>query len=213
VNVRDTETIAYVNRLKADGRVAVDMVMEKLRQPNLSYYFNKIYDETVFNSPSTVVSMVGDDMIFESLDWDIAILQEINVHKGVGIVWCNDAYIAHENLCVNLFTTRHFVDATEKPFMCPLFTADMMDVVWMITAKETCTGHYLPEVIIRHDHGTAVTEDKWDENFCRLSPLRTLNSGARQQKKAAVYANIMAANLVKSGVATWSDNYSGYGVK
>ena len=207
INKKDEETVNYIDRLKNETLAEIDVVYENLLQPNLSYYFNKIYDETKFNDPGTLVSMLGDDMIFQTQDYDIEILKMINNHDGIGLVWCNDDYIAKSALCVNFFTTRKYVEGTEKPFMCPLFHADMMDVVWMICQKMTDTGHYLEDVVIKHDHGTAHGPEKWDENFCRLSPLRTLNSGKYKQRQAGIYANIMASNLVKNGLAKWINKY------
>lgn len=203
VNKRDTETLQYIERMRSETSVEIDVITENLLQPNLAYYFNKMYDETKFNDQATLVSMLGDDMIFQTPDYDIAILQMLNNYDGNGLVWCNDDYIAKDSLCVNLFTTRKYVEAIEKPFMCPLFHADMIDVVWMVCQKMTGSGHYLKDVVIKHDHGTAYTQDQWDENFCRLSPLRTLNSGQYKQRQAGIWAHIMASNLVKNGLAKW----------
>jgi hypothetical protein len=131
INERDDETAAYVKQLQESCPVETDVVIENLLQPNLSAYFNMMYDKTRFDGAETLVSMLGDDMVFLTEGYDLAILKEINAYEGKGFVWCNDDYIARERLCVNLFTTRLMVEGTERPFMCPLFNADLIDDVWM----------------------------------------------------------------------------------
>lgn len=212
VNENDSETIDYVENILPNYPIDFDVVYEKTTQPNLAYYFNKMYDETVFNDEHTLVSMVGDDMVFKTEGWDIAILKEVNAHDGVGFVWANDDYIARERCPVNLFTTRKTVQATEKPFMCPLFRAEMIDVVWGNIGIIAGCGHFLADVIIKHEHCSGLPANLWDENFGRLSPLRQINNSNWSKKQATIWSMICASNLIKNGLCDWNmkEIFKGY---
>lgn len=131
VNKKDFDTFGFIINYAWPEGVEYEIIQEDSIQPNLAKYFNLLYDNTKFNNPDTIVSMVGDDMEFKTKGWDLELLNLIQSYNGVGVFWCNDDYIAHENLCVNLFVTRKFVEATRKPFMCDLYHADMIDLVWM----------------------------------------------------------------------------------
>jgi hypothetical protein len=206
INDHDTETLEYVEcEMRPSYPIEFDVVLEHSIQPNLSAYFNEMYDRTQFREDSTMVSMIGDDMVFVTQGWEQAVLTEINKHNGIGIVWCDDDYIAHENLCVNLFTTRETVRRTRKPFMCPLFHADMIDIVWMHVGQMTGIGHYLENVVVRHEHSTRDSGDKWDETFQRLAPVQNVANGPKNHKVAKTYAAICAHNLVQSGACRWME--------
>jgi hypothetical protein len=135
----------------------------------LAKYFNAMYNYTMTKPErGTVVSMTGDDMSFETTGWDRILLDLINVYRGTGAFWCNDAFIAREKCAVNLFVTRDFVEATEHPFMCEDFAADLIDTVWTLVGKYTRTQHFLPDVIIRHNHNLKKPQAQWDATFKRL---------------------------------------------
>jgi hypothetical protein len=183
------------------------VVIENLLQPNLSAYFNMMYDKTRFDGAETLVSMLGDDMVFLTEGYDLAILKEINAYEGKGFVWCNDDYIARERLCVNLFTTRLMVEGTERPFMCPLFNADLIDDVWMEVGLMTGCGHFLPDAHIRHEHSTAQAQVNWDGTFQRLRPLQQIVSTKWHRKQAHIWSTLCAAALVKNGLCEWRREY------
>ena len=63
--------------------------------------------------------MLGDDMVWQTKEFDRTILDEMNKTNGYKIIYCDDDYVQHENLCVNFFTTRKLVvaystEATDK---------------------------------------------------------------------------------------------------
>lgn len=202
VNEKDTETVELIShKYFPAGEESVAVSFEKTRQPNLSKFWNMIYDETKW----PIVSMIADDMEFCTRGWDTRIINTLDDADGNAIVFADDDYIAHEQLCVNMFTTRKLVEATKKPFMCPLFAADMIDTVWHKVGLLTGTLRYLPDVIIRHNHATRKPADQWDETMTRLAPIQKLYSGNRQQHKLAdVYAHRVAMNLVMSGIGSWN---------
>lgn len=124
---------------------------------DLGKFYNKLYTETASYGENTLVSMVGDDMVFITEGWDEAILKKANEVGGKGIIYCDDDYVQHEKLCVNLFTSRQFVDATGMPFMPP-FPGDYIDDYWMCITGQVGGHHYLKDVIIKHEHAGSLKE-------------------------------------------------------
>jgi hypothetical protein len=146
------------------------VVKENLPTPNLAIYFNMLYDTVVekFRDERIVVSMFGDDMEFKTPGWEATILREINKYNGIGVYWCNDNYIGGDHCPVNLQVTQQMVQATEKSFMNPIWPIDYIDDVWYWLGSYTKSLHYLPHVIIQHNHNTKQSKDKWDPTFKRL---------------------------------------------
>jgi len=203
VNQKDQATTDFLNAYDWPFGCEWGIIQEASIQPNLSKYFNMMYDKGKFTSPSTIVTMLGDDMEFKTPGWDLKLLEIINNYQGIGVFWCNDDYIARERLCVNLFVTRKMVEATRREFMCPLYHADMIDWVWMEIGKLTHTGHYLRDVIIKHNHQTMKQADDWDETFSRLRPVQMVANQSINQQKGKIYANIIAAELINQGIGNW----------
>ncbi len=204
VNENDKETLAYVNQRYWLNENFFDVVLENTRQPNLSFYFNELYKRTRFNEPGTLVSQLGDDMLFCTKGWDERVLEEMNRKEGKAIVYCDDNYIAHDKCCVNFFTSRIVVEATKKPFMCEFFHADMIDLIWTMVGSMTGTLVYLPDVIIQHNHSTKQAKDQWDETYQRLAPVQKAANGRENQKYAVVYATLCAKNLITEGIGRWN---------
>ena len=195
VNVNDSATKDFINAFDFKG-CGWEMIEESLPTPHLARYFNMLYALTkTRDEAGTVVTMVGDDMEFKTKDWDYRILQLINNYDGVGIFWANDEYIAREKLCVNIFTTRKFVMATDRPFMCELFPGEMIDLVWYEVGRITKTLHFDPYTIIYHNH----SGKKPDLTCKRLQPSR--DEGWRIGKaKARQVAEEIAAILIRKGM-------------
>ena len=207
VNVSDKETQNYLaERYFPLGDGQFEIILEKTRQPNLSKYFNMMYDETRFDDPDTLVSELGDDMYFKTQDWDKKILDVMNAGDGYNIVYCNDNFIAYDQCCVNLFTSRKLVSATNRPFMCPLFKADMVDVVWTLVGQYTGLLRYLPDVIIQHEHDSGKKATERDETFNRLGPVRKAANAGDNHKIAKFYSVLTAKDLILKGVGQWKNS-------
>jgi hypothetical protein len=213
VNERDQETIEYLSSSYWPDPLMWQVVFEKTQQPNLAYYYNLLYDKTDFGEPSTLVSMVGDDMIFASPGWDKEILGRMNECDGLAVIHADDDYIGHDRLCVNLFTSRRIVAATKRPFMCPKYHAEMIDVVWtyigmMLQVKERSLKQYLRGVTIRHEHFTRKPTSEHDDTAKRLSPLREIANTKENMHWAVSYATVSAANIVMAGEGVkWNLGY------
>lgn len=202
INEKDTQSLEWAIRAFENHDI-FHVITENTRQPNLAKYFNMMYDDTVFKD--AVVTMIGDDMIFKTKGWDLRVLEEINKYNGYRIVYCDDDYIAHDKCCVNMFTTRRMVDKTKKPFMCPFFHADIIDVVWTLVGKMSGTLTYLEDVIIYHDHNTRKSNElDWDETYKRLAPVQKVNNDGSNRRLAISYATIVARNIIEGGIGKWN---------
>ena len=200
VNRDDTGTQCYLEELfhKKYRRVDYEIIIETLQKPNLAIYFNMMYNRTKFKDDSIIVSQFGDDMEFRTKGWDTKFIELINSYDGIGVFWANDDYIAGYRCPVNLLVTRKMIGATGLPFMCELFTADMIDWIWGKIGKYTRTSHYLPDVHIFHNHNSGKPKEEWDETFKRLRPEQDAARviGKQTAKEVAVKA---ADNLKSKG--------------
>lgn len=207
VNVEDTDTRRYIAEQQTipEGHWAI--IDEDTDQPNLSLYFNLAYDQTPFACATEVVTMVGDDMVFLTHGWDGAVLAEVNAANGAILLHVNDAYIAGERLCVNLFTTRRVVEATEREFMCPKYHAEMIDVIWHMIGNYTGLRRYRQDIVLQHNHGSNINGGARDATFMRLSPLRMMTNDEHANRKwwANAYATYSASKIIDAGMGTWNN--------
>jgi hypothetical protein len=169
------------------------LLFEQETEPNLSLFYNRMYSETCYDRQEHLVSMVGDDMAFQTKNWDMKILDKANEIDGVGIIHCEDAFISHGSIPVNLFTSRKFVDAAGPTFMCPYYKADYIDTVWGEIATTVDCNYFLSDVIIKHNHTTG--KPQWDETFQRLQRVKK-----HSQKEYWEYVNRCVKNLYESGL-------------
>jgi hypothetical protein len=198
LNVNDTISREFVSSYSRITGM-YEVIDEDTMQPNLSLYWNLMYDTTKYRD--AIVTEIGDDMIFKTSGWDEKILKAINESDGLAIVHCDDDFIAHEKCCVNLFVTRKLVDASKKPFMCEFFHADMIDSVWTMVGLMTGLKKYLSDVVIYHDHVTR-QKSAVDLTCSRLQPVQR---EANQHKAYAVaYATVVARNLIENGIGQWN---------
>ena len=207
VNIDDAETRKYLDEqthIPADHFCIID---EDTDQPNLPYYFNRAYDCTPFASDNEVVTMLGDDMVFLTTGWDVAVLAEVNAANGAIVLHCNDAYIAREKLCVNLFTTRRVVRATTREFMCTRFHTEMIDVIWHLVGRYTNLLKYRDDIVIQHNHGSNVNGGARDATFFRMAPLREManNDHANNKWWTHAYATYNAAKIIAAGMGSWNN--------
>lgn len=198
VNVKDVKTQEFLKAYDFKGH-EWEWIPESLPSPNLARYFNILYTLTKFKQPETVVSMVGDDMAFETRGWDEQLIAQINYYHGVGVFFCNDKYIARERCAVNLFVTRKMVDATGRPFMDESFGAEMIDVVWTEIGRVTKTLHFYPDIIIRHDHNTRKPKAQWDSTFQRLNVIQEKVHGSGGKSKAKAIGREIGTLLLAKG--------------
>jgi hypothetical protein len=200
INENDKATRDYVSGYDFKG-FENEVIIENLPKTNLAKYYNMIYDQTKTKTePGTVVSQVGDDMVFRTKGWDERMLALINTYKGIGVFWCNDDFIAKERCPVNLFVTRQFIEATGKPFMCEEFPADMIDYIWGKIGKYTRTSHYLSDVHIFHNHSSNKPLGKRDLTHRRLMVLQEEAHRIGGKPRAKAVAHEITEILIKKGL-------------
>lgn len=153
VNKEDQDSMATIVEL-CENTICYEVIMEKTERCDLSHYYNLAFEKSNFNNPNICVGMFGDDMVFLTKNWDTMVLEKINETFGFSIVYGDDDYCQHEELCVYFVTTREFVKATGKPFMCTKFAVDFIDNIWLELGKKLNCLTYLPNLHIRHDHAT-----------------------------------------------------------
>lgn len=70
-----------------------------------------IWNRMVEDVPDEILAMIGDDMVFETQNWDNEILGEFDRSDGIILVHCNDGMReAHEPLAVNSFISRKYYE-------------------------------------------------------------------------------------------------------
>jgi hypothetical protein len=203
VNQSDQETIDFLHKKYWPRNNMWCVVNENTEQPNLAFYWNLLHKETKFKSDDTMVTMVGDDMEFETHGWDAIILETARQTNGECIIHCDDAFVGKDKCCIQLFTTEKMIMAQKKPFMCDVFHADMIDVIWWIVGKLTNTRIYLDNVVIKHNHASAKIKSEWDETMLRLEPIQVATRQKENQVYATRYAYVCAKNIVTNGIGRW----------
>lgn len=200
IHTEDTATKKFLKDYDFKGFGCEIIEEDPLPAINLGKFFNQLYEKTKTRTePETVVSLLGDDMEFKTRGWDERVLSLINQYQGIGVFWVNDDYIAHERCPVNMFVTRQFVEATEHPFMNEEFPADFIDYIWGKVGKFTRTSHYLPNVIIYHNHNTRKPKEQWDSTF---QAMKTAQEDAWKigKPRAKQIAREIADILIKKGM-------------
>ena len=198
INKNDLVTLEFLQE-RMNG-YKFHILMEDEPKPHLAKYFNCLYAETRFCQPGTLVSLLGDDMRFETKGYDQKILAKANEFDGNCLVYCNDGYIAGERCCVNLFTSRQLVEATEKPFMKASCKAEMMDDIWMKITRTLNIHKYLSDVIILHNHDDQRDPSQRDETWNRLNPVRQQAHDTRDFNEEQAYINEIVKTLRGKGV-------------
>lgn len=179
----DYRTILYLKKRIPETRLC--LLGENERQPHLAKFWNRMYRETKFTDPAYMVSMVGDDMQFQTQDWSLMLLDECNAKNGLGLWFGDDCKNTHELLTVNIFTTRKVVDALAPlPFMCEMFPCDDMDTVWDHTTRRLGILYYLNELKLFHNHAT-LKPDNMDEVWARLRSV--FAEVERSRPKSSLY--------------------------
>jgi hypothetical protein len=160
----DADTLRAIESILAGWEYTV--LYEDLDKPHLAKYFNQIYDETPYKEPGTLVSMLGDDMVFDLVGWQDTVLQWANLFNGLGIFYGADG-IRDDKLATYFFTSRAFVDAQKPyPFMCEYFPCDDIDIVWHMVAMKLNKLYYIPGMHLYHNHATL--RGNMDEVWQRL---------------------------------------------
>jgi hypothetical protein len=186
----DKQSSYYITKLAHTG-LKVDLFVSDFEQPHVAKCYNRLYELSI-QDPSMLISMVGDDMEWKTKGYDSKILDKANECKGKAIIYCDDDFVQHEKMCVNLFTTRLLVDATGQPFMCPKFRANIIDSIWTSIGRKADLLQYMPDIILKHHH-----KDR-DENRVRMSTYVSFES--QHAGFIDEYSDLIAIALTEKGL-------------
>jgi len=112
----------------------------------------KLWNMLVDESSEDIISMIGDDMVFKTKDWDLKILNEFKEMPKdcIKAVHCNDDYHGAK-LAVNLFCHRKYVDVLGK-FMREEFKINWVDQ-WLHQIFSAFNRLiYRDDIMIEHRH-------------------------------------------------------------
>lgn len=112
----------------------------------------KLWNILARESTEDIISMIGDDMVFRTKDWDLALLDEFNKMPDdkIKAVHCNDGFHGPK-LAVNLFCHRKYMDVLGV-FMREEFKINWVDQ-WLhqlFNAFKRLT--YREDIMIEHRH-------------------------------------------------------------
>lgn len=97
-----------------------------------------------------IISMVGDDMIFKTDNWDREILKEFADGDKFKLVYANDGFRGGQ-MCVNAFIHRYYMDVTGY-FLREDFIRNWADQwLWEIYGAFN-KRVYRDDIIIQHNH-------------------------------------------------------------
>jgi hypothetical protein len=195
VNELDEETTKFLKNYMKD-KCTYEIIFEKLKAPHLAKFFNMAYYKAKNQSENMLASMIGDDMIFETKNWDKILLNVVNQLNGEGIFYCAGDERLNAGLCVNLFLTRKFVNICECQFMCEEFPANGIDMIWQMVADVTGLGVYIQDIIIKHQQCSRA-DVGWDETFTRLKSSR--DEAIAKAKLEIIEADKIINTLIKHG--------------
>lgn len=152
----DPKIVSYKRIAKNLNFVTLIIFKSKLfKEEGLSGLWNIMAKK----SSGDIIAMVGDDMIFKTVEWDVKIIETFKQQKdNIYLVHCNDGmrgpgnkYAAVEPLAVNSFIHRDYIDAvgryvqTEEP---NIFQDTYLDTLFKTLGRKI----YYHDIIIKHLH-------------------------------------------------------------
>jgi hypothetical protein len=216
----DYESEALCKRMMGEYGVNFEIIHDVNPNPSLARFYNRCYLEAKNKDEAMLVSMVGDDMLCRSMDWDARILETVNKTGGMGVYYTAGDERFDDALCVNAFMTRQWVDlcggwvpkehsrwrhvygfSAFAPFMCPAFDANGIDIVWQRIADHVGRAYYLPDVQIQHEQWSRshIGEDETSKRLGthRKEATRRTNSRHRPHVEGA---DVIVNRLHRAGI-------------
>lgn len=113
----------------------------------------KLWNICVQKSNEEIISMIGDDMVFKTPNWDEEIIKELTEDcpaDKIKAIHCNDGFHG-PNLAVNLFCNRKYVDVVGQ-FMREEFKINWIDR-WLHQMFNAFNRlKYRGDIMIEHRH-------------------------------------------------------------
>ena len=123
---------------------------------------SSLWNECAEAATGDIMMHCGDDIVFQSKNWDTIISNEFQKHSdGILLAYGNDL-LHGEKLSTHGFIHRNWVSAVGY-FTAPYFSCDYGDTWLFDVAGLIGRRAYLPEVITEHMH-PSVGKAEWDLN-------------------------------------------------
>ena len=129
----------------------------------------KMWNLCVAESNEEIISMIGDDMVFLTPNWDEMLIEEFKKAPPDKIhgVHCNDGYHG-EKLAVNFFCLRKYAELMEGKFMREEFKINWIDQWLHQLFKSMGRLNYRGDIMIEHRHWV-LGKDKRDTVADRMA--------------------------------------------
>lgn len=113
----------------------------------------KMWNICTNNSTEEIISMIGDDMVFKTPNWDLEVIKEFSTdcpEDKIKAIHCNDDYHGAK-LAVNLFCHRKYVEVMGQ-FMREEFKINWIDQ-WLHQVFDSVGRlKYCGNILIEHRH-------------------------------------------------------------
>jgi hypothetical protein len=139
-----------IDRCKNLAKVIKNLKIIEFEPAGKNTNIHELWNTLAKESTEEIISMVGDDMIFETDEWDERILDQFKDGEKFKLVYCNDGF-RNGDMCVNAFIHREYMDINGY-FLRSDFIRNWSDQwLWqMYNAFGRLV--YLPDTIIKHNH-------------------------------------------------------------
>jgi len=130
----------------------------------------RLYITNVFNVFPTLIeadyySIINDDHIYKSQDWDKTLIDVLEQNNGWGIAYANDSFGVSNGLVGTPMMSRKMFNALGY-FVLPDLWHLRTDKYWHDLAKSLNRSFYCKDVEIFHNHELALSDwQKWDDNY------------------------------------------------
>ena len=156
--------------------------------PRKEFSLSKIGNELFTFSHAPIVGCFGDDVVFRTKGWDIAVVEEFKKDRGVLVY--GDDYLQRGRLATHFFTHRKVHNAFGY-YMNEKFRRVYMDTWWDHIYRSRKRARYRADLIFEHLHPSVYPEHE-DKLFRKNSSWEALDEatwsepGTRQDLACAI---------------------------
>tara|TARA_Y100000310_G_scaffold268936_1_gene281837 strand:+ start:134 stop:865 length:732 start_codon:yes stop_codon:yes gene_type:complete len=144
---RDDPTLERCRKLE---KVITNLKIVEFEPMGKDTNIHQLWNILAKESTEEIISMVGDDMIFTSENWDEVILNEFKDGEKFKLVYGNDGF-RDGTMCVNAFVHRFYYETTGY-FLREDFIRNWADQWLYQIFKAFDRLIYKPDLMIKHNH-------------------------------------------------------------
>jgi hypothetical protein len=182
----DEESIKHLARIgKRNLPLTRVMVGERIKQ-------SAMWNSAAGLATGEIMMQCADDAVFLTQGWDTLIINAFNEYPDrIALVWGNDGFQS-EHLATLGFIHRNWYE-TVGYFVPPIFDCWYSDTWLTNVATGLDRRHYIPELMIEHEH-PSVNKAQWDDTYTyRLTDENIATNGIKFQKMA----NLRRLDMIK----------------